>query len=231
MKNTYVVIAMSATLGLVGCATTKDLSEIEANVNTASEGEFGRCMQAVYAGGEKLAKAQKILDKAERKEGKLSKSDYERALRASEAAARERRTAEEVCEARIVRVEEKAAATAKRVQRTKEVLRGVTFIEGSATLTEEAKATLNVVANRLLRQPTTVEVQGHTSNTGALEFNMRLSEQRAKSVRRYLISRGVSGERITVRGYGPTQPIASNDTAEGRRANQRVELRYTREIQ
>ena len=217
MKNTYVVIAMSATLGLVGCATSKDLSEIEANVNTASEGEFGRCMQAVYAGGEKLAKAEKLLNKAERKEGKLSKSDYEKALRASEAAARERRTAEEVCEARIVRVEE-------RVQRTKEVLRGVTFIEGSATLTEEAKATLNVVANRLLRQPTTVEVQGHTSNTGALEFNMRLSEQRAKSVRSYLISRGVSGERITVRGYGPTQPIASNDTAEGRRANQRVEL-------
>ena len=224
MKNTYVVIAMSATLGLVGCATSKDLSEIEANVNTASEGEFGRCMQAVYAGGEKLAKAEKLLNKAERKEGKLSKSDYEKALRASEAAARERRTAEEVCEARIVRVEE-------RVQRTKEVLRGVTFIEGSATLTEEAKATLNVVANRLLRQPTTVEVQGHTSNTGALEFNMRLSEQRAKSVRSYLISRGVSGERITVRGYGPTQPIASNDTAEGRRANQRVELVYTREIQ
>ncbi len=224
MKNTYVVIAMSATLGLVGCATSKDLSEIEANVNTASEGEFGRCMQAVYAGGEKLAKAEKLLNKAERKEGKLSKSDYEKALRASEAAARERRTAEEVCEARIVRVEE-------RVQRTKEVLRGVTFIEGSATLTEEAKATLNVVANRLLRQPTTVEVQGHTSDTGNFDFNMKLSEQRAKSVRSYLISRGVSGERITVRGFGPTKPIASNDTAEGRRANQRVELLYTQEIQ
>ncbi|MDJ0871465.1 MAG: OmpA family protein [Gammaproteobacteria bacterium] len=231
MKNIYVVIAMGAALGLVGCATSKDLSEVKANVNTASEGEFGRCMQAVYVGGERLARAEKLLNKAEEKDGKLSKSDFEKALRASEAAARERRTAEDACEARIVRVEEKAVATAKRVQRTKEVLRGVTFIVGSATLTEEAKATLNVVANRLLRQPTTVEVQGHTSDTGNFDFNMRLSEQRAKSVRSYLISRGVSGDSITVRGFGPTKPIASNDTAEGRRANQRVELLYTQEIQ
>ena len=230
MKNTHVVMAMIAALGLVGCATTKDLSEIEANVNTATEGEFGRCMQAVYAGGEKLATTQKILNKAEEKDGRLSDSDYERALRASEGAVRERKAAEEACEARIVRVEEKAVATEKRVQRTKEVLRGVTFITGSATLTEEAKATLNVVANRLLRQPTTVEVQGHTSSTGSFEFNMKLSEQRAMAVRRHFISRGVPAESITARGYGPTQPIASNDTPEGRRANQRVELRYTREI-
>ncbi len=111
MKNTYVVIAVSITLGLVGCASknTKDVSEIEANVNTASEGEFGRCMQALYAGGEKLAKAQKILNKAEKKGrvagGRLSESDYEEALDASERAIRERQAAEEACVARIVRLE------------------------------------------------------------------------------------------------------------------------------
>ncbi len=188
-------------------------------------------MQAVYAGGEKLAKAQRILNEAKGKDGRITNSTYEKGMRASEAAVRQRRLAEEACGARIVRVEEKVVATAKRVQRTKEVLRGVTFVVGSSRLTEEAKATLKVVANRLLRQPTQVEVQGHTSNTGPFDVNMKLSEQRAMAVRQHFISRGVPADSITVRGYGPMQPIAPNDTPEGRRANQRVELRYQEEIQ
>lgn len=231
MKNWYVVMAIGAMLGLVGCASTKDLSQMEANVDTASEGDFGRCMQAVYAGAEQLKKAQKILREGQEKDGKISESKYDKGMSASEKAVRDRRVAEESCEIRVAAVEQKAQATEQRVQRTKEVLRGVTFVEGSATLTQGAKATLDVVANRLTRQPTQVEVEGHTSSTGSLEFNMKLSEQRAESVRNYLISQGVTADSITAKGYGPTQPVASNDTAEGRRANQRVELRYLTEIE
>jgi outer membrane protein OmpA-like peptidoglycan-associated protein len=60
---------------------------------------------------------------------------------------------------------------------------------------------------------------------------MKLSEQRAEAVRNHLISLGVPADSITAKGYGPTQPVASNDTPEGRRANQRVELRYVAEIE
>jgi outer membrane protein OmpA-like peptidoglycan-associated protein len=204
---------------------------MEANVDTASEGDFGRCLQAVHASAVQLDKAQKILREGQKKEGKISDSEYDKGMRASEKAARDRTVAEEACDVRIAAAEQQIQATEQRVQRTKEVLRGVTFVEGSATLTQGAKATLDVVANRLTRQPTQVEVQGHTSSTGSLELNMKLSEQRAEAVRDHLISLGVAADSITARGYGPTQPVASNDTAEGRRANQRVELKYLEEIQ
>ncbi len=124
-------------------------------------------MQAVYAGGEKLAKSQRILNEAKGKDVRITNSTYEKGMRASEAAVRQRRLAEEACGARIVRVEEKVVATAKRVQRTKEVLRGVTLVVGSSRLTEEAKATLRVVANRLLRQPRRLRCRATPRTRGA----------------------------------------------------------------
>jgi outer membrane protein OmpA-like peptidoglycan-associated protein len=188
-------------------------------------------MQAVYAGAVQLEKAQKVLREGQKNDGRLSESKYDKGMSASEKAVRDRSVAEEACDVRIAAAEQQIQATEQRVQRTKEVLRGVTFVEGSATLTQGATATLDVVANRLLREPTLVEVQGHTSSTGSLEVNMKLSEQRAEAVRNHLISLGVPADSITAKGYGPTQPVASNDTPEGRRANQRVELRYVAEIE
>ena len=192
---------------------------MEANVNMASEGKFGTCMAAVHTGAAQLGKAQSVLTDAQANDGKLSDDKYKQGMRASENAVRSRKQAEEACLFQVVQVE-------KQLQRTKEVLRGVTFVEGSAELTEGAKATLEVVGNRLLREPTLVEVQGHTSSTGSLELNMKLSQQRADAVRDFLISQGVSADTLTAKGYGPTEPVASNDTPEGRRANQRVELKY-----
>jgi OOP family OmpA-OmpF porin len=71
----------------------------------------------------------------------------------------------------------------------------------------------------------TGEVQGHTDSTGTAEYNQRLSEDRAGAVRDYLIGQGVAPERIRATGFGETRPAASNDTAEGRALNRRVELR------
>lgn len=223
IKNPAIVFVVAAGLGLAGCASQKDFTQLQSNVDTASEGDWGTCIQAVHTGASNLEDAKKVLQKGQER-GRLSKSEYEKGLRKSESAVRNRQIAEETCEIRV-------AALEQRVQRTKEVLRGVTFATGSATLSRESKSTLDVVANRLLRQPTRVEVQGHTSNTGSLEVNMRLSQERADAVRDYLISEGVTEESITANGYGPEQPIASNDTPEGRRANQRVELVYEQEIE
>jgi outer membrane protein OmpA-like peptidoglycan-associated protein len=71
---------------------------------------------------------------------------------------------------------------------------------------------------------TLIDVVGHTDSTGALDYNMELSEKRARSVGDYLIGQGVVGARILAQGMGPRYPVASNTTSDGRQLNRRVEL-------
>jgi outer membrane protein OmpA-like peptidoglycan-associated protein len=106
------------------------------------------------------------------------------------------------------------------------VLHGVNFDFNKATLTLNAKALLDQVADALLaRKDVNVEVDGHTDGVGGEAYNQRLSEHRAASVRQYLIGRGVDAGRITSKGFGKSKPVASNDTEEGREQNRRVELK------
>jgi OOP family OmpA-OmpF porin len=65
---------------------------------------------------------------------------------------------------------------------------------------------------------------GHTDNTGSNDLNMRLSKDRAESIKAYLVNKGANASRIEATGYGQTQPIATNKTAAGRQANRRVEF-------
>ena len=67
-----------------------------------------------------------------------------------------------------------------------------------------------------------VEIQGHTDSKGSDQYNQALSERRANSVKAYLVSQGIAESRISTRGFGESQPIATNDTAEGRGLNRRV---------
>jgi OOP family OmpA-OmpF porin len=100
-----------------------------------------------------------------------------------------------------------------------------TFAVGSAEISADGKRIFNEVARLLVENPQyVVEVQGHTDSTGSLDLNLRLSQQRAESVMAYLISRGVSAERLTAKGYGPNRPIADNATVEARTQNRRVEI-------
>ena len=69
-----------------------------------------------------------------------------------------------------------------------------------------------------------VIVAGHTDSVGTDAYNMKLSKRRAESVRNYLASHGIAGDRIRVEAFGESQPVASNDTADGRAQNRRVEL-------
>jgi outer membrane protein OmpA-like peptidoglycan-associated protein len=105
------------------------------------------------------------------------------------------------------------------------VLEGVNFATGKAELTPESQAILDGVAESLVaHEDIKVQVGGHTDNTGSAAVNKRLSAARAEAVRQYLISKGVAANRLTARGFGPSKPIASNKTAEGRSQNRRVEL-------
>jgi outer membrane protein OmpA-like peptidoglycan-associated protein len=93
----------------------------------------------------------------------------------------------------------------------------VLFDTGKADLKPAARERLAKVAGILIAYPDIrVEIDGYTDSTGSLEFNERLSQQRADSVRSYLSSQGVNSSAITTQGFGPSQPIASNDTASGR---------------
>lgn len=104
---------------------------------------------------------------------------------------------------------------------------GFTF--GRADVPETVRQHLDAVAGVLSsdRADASVEIAGHTDSVGPDEYNQQLSEQRAASVKAYLAERGVAADRISVIGYGPARPRATNDTVEGRRLNRRVEIRIT----
>lgn len=102
----------------------------------------------------------------------------------------------------------------------------ITFQTGSAGIKADFYPVLDSVAEVLREyRKTLIEIMGHTDSTGSEASNLELSRQRAASVSGYLRSRGVITERILTAGFGEQYPIASNDTAEGRQANRRVELR------
>jgi outer membrane protein OmpA-like peptidoglycan-associated protein len=101
----------------------------------------------------------------------------------------------------------------------------ITFKTDSADLNGNFYQVLNSVALVLKEYDKTIlEVAGHTDNTGSADYNQQLSERRAGSVAQYLESHGVNTQRVMTVGAGETHPVASNDTAEGRQANRRVEL-------
>ncbi|MBS1840066.1 MAG: OmpA family protein [Acidobacteria bacterium] len=101
----------------------------------------------------------------------------------------------------------------------------VLFDTGSYTLRPAAREKLAKISGILLAHPgLTLQIEGHTDSVGTDEFNQRLSEQRAGSVLDFLAQQGVPEPAMTSRGFGKTQPVASNDTVEGRQKNRRVEL-------
>jgi outer membrane protein OmpA-like peptidoglycan-associated protein len=104
----------------------------------------------------------------------------------------------------------------------------VLFPFGKAELFPAAKQRLDQVATALANIERPVEIEGYTDAIGSDANNLALSRERANAVRDYLIQRGVPSEKLKARGLGETNPIASNDTAEGRANNRRVELVFPR---
>lgn len=114
------------------------------------------------------------------------------------------------------------------VDLTAQVIKGVNFETDSAVLLPESKAILDETAMSLkaMEDPNVlIEIGGHTDPIGTKDYNLTLSQQRAESVRQYLVGKGVEGSRLQARGYGESQPVASNDTEAGRAQNRRVEFR------
>ena len=105
-------------------------------------------------------------------------------------------------------------------------LSNVNFATGKDQLTETSVYELDNLVSVLNRYPDVkVEIGGHTDNTGSVDGNQALSQNRADAVGAYLSSKGISNERFVTQGYGPTRPIESNDTEEGKLANRRTEFK------
>lgn len=103
---------------------------------------------------------------------------------------------------------------------------GITFGYDSSAVQPQFQPTLNDVASVLAQYPKTyIDVYGHTDSDGSDTYNQALSERRAQSVASYLTTHGVQSARIGTRGFGETQPIASNTTDEGKASNRRVEIK------
>jgi OOP family OmpA-OmpF porin len=108
------------------------------------------------------------------------------------------------------------------------ILEGVQFESNKAVLTADSRKTLDMVAESLIAYPDVhVEVGGHTDSQGPTAHNLELSKQRARVVADYLQSKGVAASQLKSEGFGESQPIADNGTAEGRAKNRRTELKRT----
>ncbi len=106
------------------------------------------------------------------------------------------------------------------------VLDNCTFETGKADLKPESYAVLDELVEYLKRKDDEkIEIGGHTDNVGKADANMVLSQNRANTVRAYVLMKGIAPERVTAKGYGMTQPIAENDTDEGRALNRRTEVK------
>lgn len=104
-------------------------------------------------------------------------------------------------------------------------LEEVQFATNQSAISPTAAAVLDKVVTALQRCPETrVRLDAYTDSTGADAYNQALSQRRADSVKAYLVQHGISASRIEARGHGEANPIASNDTAEGRAKNRRVEI-------
>jgi len=129
---------------------------------------------------------------------------------------------------RVTTVDNRVTALAGSLDRyTPGPVTSVQFKVGSSALSNEAKAALDGVAGPLANRPAgyRLEIQGFASSDGSESSNLRLSQQRAENVQRYLVSKGVALIRVSIIGMGVEKPVGDNKTRTGREQNRRVEVR------
>jgi outer membrane protein OmpA-like peptidoglycan-associated protein len=214
------------------------------------EDEYAAGVKAAADQREADARAQAAQSDAERAAAERQQLESERARQAAQAEAD--RSAKDADAARAAALAQQQQAQAQLNQseqekaqlreqlrqqlnmilETRETARGlivnmsdVLFDSGKYTLKPGAREKLAKIGGIILaHQGLKLEVEGHTDSVGSDEYNQKLSEQRANSVRDYLVSQGVTGDSITAMGLGKTGPVTDNTTAAGRQQNRRVEM-------
>jgi outer membrane protein OmpA-like peptidoglycan-associated protein len=189
------------------------------------------------------AEDERAIAERERRRAEHAKEEADaaaqRALEAKRAADEQRATEAERARLAVTEAEQDKARLREQLREqlnaileTRETARGlivnmsdVLFDSGKYSLKPGAKEKLAKISGILLGHPgLQLQVEGHTDSVGSDDFNQRLSEERADTVRSYLVAQGVPREAVTARGLGKEQPVSSNNTASGRQLNRRVEL-------
>jgi outer membrane protein OmpA-like peptidoglycan-associated protein len=107
------------------------------------------------------------------------------------------------------------------------ILKNVLFESGKTSLKPESFPALDELFSTLqAASGSRIEIGGHTDSRGRDSINLRISQQRADIIKSYLVKKGISADRITARGFGASEPVATNETEEGRQANRRTEVRF-----
>ena len=223
-----------------------DMAQNQArNASDQRESEAAEARARMQADDANRQKDQAQLESAQaRSDMAQSQATSADAVAAAQADATQSRSAAQLSEQRAQAAESEKANMRGRLEtqlnsilQTRDSARGlivsmsdVLFDTGKYTLMPGAREKLAKVAGILLAYPgLNIAVGGYTDNVGSGQFNQKLSEQRAGSVRDYLIKEGVAGSSVTATGFGNSQPVASNNDAAGRQANRRVELVVTGE--
>ncbi len=234
--------AEDAYQGRVG--KSKDVPELSARTMSLTNDAVRAAVKEIDAEKAQAAEAKRLSDLAQ----KQAETDAERAQRVKTEAAladvEKQRQALEVQKGQLEREKdqmkaERDALAARlsgalgKVAATERTGRGlvvslsggILFESGKSALKPAAKESLAKLSGILMMIPNTnIQVEGHTDSTGSAETNEKLSADRAASVKDYLKSQGVDDARMSSKGLGPTQPVASNDTPDGRAKNRRVEI-------
>ena len=205
-----IFLAAIFALSLIGCTTTDPYTGEKQSSNAAKGAAIGAVTGAVA--------------------GVLAKDSKEGAMAGAVGGAAIGGGVGYYMDRQEAKLREQLQGTGVQVKREGENIRlimpgNITFATGRSEVRSEFHDVLDSVVQVLKEfNKTRIKVSGHTDSTGSAELNQTLSEQRAGSVKSYLVERGVAPERVTAFGYGYRYPIATNDTAEGRQANRRVEL-------
>ena len=111
----------------------------------------------------------------------------------------------------------------------KDAFDNLNFEFGKADIKKDSLPYLDKLAETFLKAKNwTLEIQGHTDDKGSDKFNLTLSQNRADSVKKYLVSKGISADTITATGFGETKPLVANDSDANREKNRRVEFKITK---
>lgn len=178
------------------------------------------------------AMAQQQVAMAAANQASRDKAQAEAARAAAQADADKARKAAEQAESEKADLRAKLLAQLNTILQTRDSARGlivnmsdVLFDTGSYTLKPGAREKLAKISGIVLAHPgLSLQIEGHTDSVGSDEYNQQLSDRRAGSVQEFLVQQGVAAGTVTAVGFGKMEPVASNDTAEGRQLNRRVEL-------
>ena len=223
MKKMIIVVVVAA-VGLMGCATHTQTGAlvgtgVGAAVGAGAGQAIGRSTEATLLGAAIGAAVGGIAGGAIGHYMDKQEQSMRQALADSEAASIQRET-------ELLATAEKSSTKKSVDVLTVTFKSDYLFAVDSATLLPGAYDEVAEVAKVLKQYPETfIRVSGHTDSTGFAEYNQRLSERRAESVKNALVGMGVNPSRITTIGYGASKPIADNHTEAGRQMNRRVALR------